>query len=124
MRCALVLIAACGSGAVPPSEPAQPAADSAPCHEVAAHELTVMNIGFLPAAKTDAMRVAIETHCHDDRWTLDARRCVVTATGFDDMSACLDKLTPAQRTAYQRELGSDAQIEPNPQQQAPPELLK
>jgi hypothetical protein len=115
MRCALALIAACGgSGA---TTVAQPAADPAPCREVAAHELAV--ISFLPPAT----RLEIESRCRDDQWSVDARRCIVTATGFDEMSACYDKLTAAQRAAYQHILrGSDELPETAPPAQ--PELLK
>jgi len=115
MRCALVLIAACsGSGG---TTVAQPAADPAPCSEVAARELAVM--GFLPVAT----KLAIESHCHDDQWSVDARRCIVTATGFDEMSACYDKLTSAQRIAFQHVLrGSDDLPDALPPTQ--PELLK
>jgi hypothetical protein len=116
MRCALVLIAACGSGATS-VDPARPATDPAPCSEVAAHELVVM--GFLPPAT----KLAIESHCRDDRWSVDARRCIVTATGFDEMSACYDKLTSGQRTAFQHVLrGSDDLPDTAPPGQ--PELLK
>lgn len=115
MRCALILIAACGgSGA---TTVAQPAADPAPCAAVAARELVVM--GFLPPA----IKLAIESRCRDDQWSVDARRCIVTATGFDEMSACYDKLTSAQRTAYQHILrGSDDVPDAPPPPQL--ELLK
>ncbi len=117
MRCALVLIAACGGSGSGAVDPAQPAADPAPCSEVAAHELAVM--GFLPPAIT----LAIESRCRDDQWSVDARRCIVTATGFDELSACYDKLTAAQRAAYQHVLrGSDDVPETAPPTQ--PELLK
>jgi hypothetical protein len=91
--------------------------DPAPCSEVAAHELAVM--GFLPPA----IKLAIESRCRDDQWSVDARRCIVTATGFDEMSACYDKLTAAQRAAYQHILrGSDDVPDTAPPTQ--PELLK
>jgi hypothetical protein len=117
MRCALVLIAACSGSGATAVDPARPAADPAPCSEVATHELQVTS--FLPAAT----KLAIESRCRDDAWSVDARRCIVTATGFDEMSACYDKLTSIQRTAFQHVLrGSDdlPDVAPAPT----PELLK
>jgi hypothetical protein len=114
MRCALILIASCGGSGATAVDPAQP---TTACNEVAAHELAVM--GFLPPAIT----LAIESHCRDDGWSVDARRCIVAATGFDEMSACYDKLTASQRTAFQHVLrGSDDLPDTPPPTQ--PELLK
>lgn len=124
MRLSFVLVvAACGGS--PAVEPAQPAADPAPCADVAAHELKVMNLGFLGQRRTADMKLKIEAHCRNDAWPVAARRCVLTATGFDEMSACHDRLTATQRTALQRDLagGSDEVAVPE-QPPAPPELLK
>jgi len=125
---ALALVAACG-GSDPSAAPvdlAQPAADPAPCPDVASHELQIMNIGFLGDQKTGDLKAKIRARCHDDGWTLDARRCILTATGFDDMSACQDKLTPAQRAAYQRDMqgSNEPQVPDSPAAAAQPELLK
>jgi hypothetical protein len=122
MRLALISFVACGSTT---STVAQPPADPAPCADVATHELAVMNVGFLGDQKTGAMRLKIQARCHDDSWPLDARRCVLTATGFDDMTACHDKLSSTQRTALQHELrgSNDSDIPEQPASQTP-ELLK
>jgi len=123
---ALVVAAACG-GSPSAVEPAQPAADPAPCADVAAHELTVMNLGFLGERRTSEMKLKIQAHCHNDAWPVATRRCVVTATSFDEMSACHDRLTATQRTAFERDLaGSDEVAVPEqpPSAPPPPELLK
>jgi hypothetical protein len=122
MRASLLFLAACGGAAA--TTPAQPPADPAPCADVAHHELEVMNLAFLGDQKTGRMRLQIQGRCHDDSWPLAARRCILTATSFDEMTACHDKLSASQRTALQHEItGSD---EPMPDQTppAPPELLK
>jgi hypothetical protein len=122
MRIALILVVACGGTT---STVAQPPADPAPCADVATHELKVMSIGFLGDQKTGEMRLKIQARCHDDSWPLDARRCVLTATGFDDMTACHDKLSSTQRTALQHDLrGSNDPEVPDQPTTPPPELLK
>lgn len=123
MRTSLLFLAACG-GAPATTTVAQAPADPAPCAEVAHHELDVMNLAFLGDQKTGKMRLEIQARCHDDSWPLDARRCVMTATSFDDMTACHDKLSAAQRTALQHELrGSDESV-PDNTPPPNPELLK
>jgi hypothetical protein len=85
-----------------------------------------MNIGFLGDQKTGAMKVKLTARCHDDSWALDARRCILTATGFDEMSACQDKLSTAQRAAYQHEIrgSGDSDIDGSAAPPPGPELLK
>lgn len=135
MRRAVVMcavLAGCGGAAANSdgtarAPQAQPAADPAPCGEVAANELKIMSIAFLGAAKTGALAGKIETRCRDDLWPVDVRRCVVTATGFDEMSACHEQLTPAQQSAYRREIepaGDDHVPGEPPQPPPPPELLR
>jgi hypothetical protein len=121
MRYALVLIAACSGSAAPVADPAQPAGDPAPCSAVAAHELAVMS--FLPPARASEIKLAIEARCRDDVWPVDARRCIVTASGFDDMSACYDKLTPTQRTAFEHVLRGSDDVPDTTPPPAQPELL-
>jgi hypothetical protein len=122
MRLAFVMLVACGGSQVA-VDPATPPADTAPCPEVAAHELTVMNLGFLGARRTAEMKAKILGHCENDAWPLAARRCVLTSTSFDEMTACQDRLTATQRTALEHDLnGSDDQVPDQPP--APPELLK
>jgi hypothetical protein len=122
MRLALISLVGCAGTT---STVAQPPADPAPCADVATHELAVMSIGFIGDQKTSTMRLKIQARCHDDSWSLEARRCVLTAAGFDDMTACHDKLSSTQRTALQHELrgSNDADIPEQPST-APPELLK
>jgi hypothetical protein len=123
MRAMLLLLVACG-GAPATGTVASPPADPAPCADVAYHELEVMNLAFLGAQKTGQMRVQIQARCRDDSWPLAARRCILTATSFDDMTACHDKLSASQRTALQHEIsGSDEPI-PDQTPPPPPELLK
>lgn len=122
MRLVLIVFVGCAgtTGTV-----AQAPADPAPCEDVATHELKVMSIGFLGDQKTGEMKLKIQARCRDDSWPLDARRCVLTATGFDDMTACHDKLSSTQRTALQHDLrGSNEPDIPDQPSTPPPELLK
>jgi hypothetical protein len=124
-RLLAIVLVGCGSSSAP-VDPAQPAADPAPCADVAAHEVQVMNLGFLGDQKTGAMKLKLEARCRDDSWGGEARRCVLTATGFDEMSACQDKLSSAQRAAYQHEIrgSGEAEVEGSGAPPPPPELLK
>ncbi len=122
MRLAMTVLVACGGTT---STVAQPPADPVPCADVAAHELKIMSIGFLGDQKTGAMRLKIQARCHDDAWPLEARRCVLTATAFDEMTACHDKLSSTQRTALQHEMRGSNDTDIPEQPTAPsPELLK
>jgi hypothetical protein len=124
-RLLAIALFACGNSSAP-VDPAQPAADPAPCADVAAHELQLMNIGFLGDQKTGAMKLKLQARCHDDSWSVEARRCVLTATSFDEMGACQDKLSAAQRAAYQHEIrgSNDPDVEGSGAPPPPPELLK
>jgi hypothetical protein len=124
MRLAWFLVfVACG-GSQRTVDPAQPPADTAPCADVAAHELAVMSVGFIGSQRTGDMQRKIEGHCRTDAWPLAARRCVLTANSFDEMSACHDQLTATQRTAFQRDLRGSAEPAVPDQPPPPPELLK
>lgn len=123
-RLLAIAFVACGNSSAP-VDPAQPAADPAPCADVAAHELQLMNLGFLGDQKTGAMKVKLQARCRDDSWAVEPRRCILTATAFDEMSACQDKLSAAQRAAYQHEIrgSGDADLDGTPPPPGP-ELLK
>ena len=71
------------------------------------------------------MRLKIQARCHDDSWPLEVRRCVLTATGFDDVTACHERLGSTQRTALRHDLGGSNDVDMlDGSASPPPELLK
>jgi hypothetical protein len=81
---AFVTLAACQHGPAPASTPGSP--PEATCDQVADH-----------LAGSGANRAAIATDCTRDGWSAGARACLATRSGCDDT------LTPAQRTALDRD---------------------
>ena len=90
---AISLAAACDLAPAPVAR-----APSASCREVAEHELGLRG---LESKERDVKLAAV---CHDDRWSIDVRRCIVAASAADALDRCDALLAPEQRDHYRGEL--------------------
>jgi len=78
----------------PARAPSTPALERerAPCDEVANHVIRISRTTGDTKPLTEMMR----QRCTDDLWSLDARKCYLTANSWDEGLACEPNLTPAQ----------------------------
>lgn len=74
-----------------------PRRGSAPCSEVAAHDLALLGLPL-------DHKVLISSVCHDDRWPIDVRRCILAATARDALDGCHAMLEPKQLDGYREAL--------------------
>ena len=74
------------------SEAAQAAADPAPCDEVAAHVIRISRT----TGDTKPLVEMMRRRCADDLWSVEARKCYLTASSWDEGVACESKLSAAQ----------------------------
>ncbi len=98
-----VALAACGGSSTPPADPttvAKPAADPAPCEDAAANAVTFL-AKEMPA---DKVKVVMVKHCTADAWTVDTRKCLLTAKSIEELDACSKAFTPEQQSAFKQEL--------------------
>ena len=113
--CLLAVLVACShSDAPPPAEPtvaAVPAADPAPCPEVAAQAVKLM-------AATDPMKPTIERHCVEDRWTVALRKCVLLAKSQQELEPCHKEYAGTQFESLKRDLDAAKTADTTPA--APP----
>ncbi len=98
-----VVLAACGGSSTPPTDPsavAKPAADPAPCEDAAANAVTFLS----KDAPADKVKVVITKHCTAEAWTVDTRKCLLTAKSVEEIEACAKSFTPEQQTALRHDV--------------------
>jgi hypothetical protein len=78
-----------------PTPVAAPAADPAPCADVASHMVKLGSV-----TEPHAFAELITRHCKDEQWSVEARRCFLTANSNDDGIGCESKLTKVQLDAF------------------------
>jgi hypothetical protein len=112
-RLILVLVAACshGSNEPPPAEPAVPAADPAPCADVADNAAKIM------AKKSDQLKTVLAKHCVDDKWSVALRKCGLLAKTEAELEPCHKEFVGTQFESLKQDLGA---LEPTPAQDVPP----
>jgi hypothetical protein len=96
---ALALVACSHSDAPPPAEPAVaavPAADPAPCPDVAAQAAKLM--------AADQIKPIVTTHCVDDRWSVELRKCVLLAKSQQELEPCHQDFTGTQFESLKRDV--------------------
>ena len=76
---------------------AMPPVDPAPCEQAIAHAMKLT-----PAQPTS--RDIVLRHCKADEWSLEARRCFLAASNFDQALPCVSKMTTQQVDAVDAEL--------------------
>jgi hypothetical protein len=79
----VVLVGCSHSDAPPPAEPtvaAVPAAAPAPCPDVAAQAAKLM--------AADQIKPIVTSHCVDDRWSVELRKCVLLAKSQQELEPC------------------------------------
>jgi hypothetical protein len=110
-----VVLVACGSSPPPkPSvDPAVPAADPAPCTEVAANVVKFID----PGMPTDKVGELIVRHCRDDKWSVDLRKCIVTGKTEKDLDPCEKDFVGTQIEDFKRDL---EKLEPPHRDEAAP----
>jgi hypothetical protein len=74
--------------------------DPAPCEAVAAAILKTKS----DSIDADKVRGVILSHCRDDQWSVNARKCVVTADTDTGPGACWSKFTDAQNAAFVKDM--------------------
>ena len=87
-------------------EPVRPRVKGAKCDEVSGnvHDVIERADDKQLAARADGFAAVVLRRCNADAWSIELRRCVVSAKTVDDASAC-DKLsTKDQRDAFAEDL--------------------
>ena len=103
MRLPLVFVVAAGcSHPAPPPAPAPPAPDCAAAVEGA---MRIVAPHVKTAGDLERARGAVALRCVEDKWTVEATRCIAAVTEPDAAHKCLhDHATPAQRDALFKSL--------------------
>jgi hypothetical protein len=100
-QCLLVLLVACShSDTPPPADPtvaAVPAADPAPCPDVAAQAVKLM-------PGSDQIKPVVLSHCVDDRWSVELRKCVLLAKSQQELEPCHKEFTGTQFEMLKRDI--------------------
>lgn len=98
--CLLAFVVACShSDAPPPADPtaaAVPAADPAPCPDVAAQAAKLM--------AADQIKPIVTSHCVDDRWSVELRKCVLLAKSQQELEPCHGHFTGTQFESLKRDM--------------------
>jgi hypothetical protein len=103
-RLALIFLFACGASQTP-------AAHEHACAAIAQREADI--IGFV-GPRTQELQREIADLCAKDAWPDAIERCLQPAKTFDELSACHDRLTPAQRAAYEQVMQGSNEPPPGP----------
>ncbi|MEP6861771.1 MAG: hypothetical protein ABJE66_14180 [Deltaproteobacteria bacterium] len=93
------LVACSHSAAPPPVDPtvaAVPAADPAPCPDVAVQEAKLM--------AADPIKPMVASHCVDDRWSVELRKCVLLARSQQELEPCHKDFTGNQFESLKRDM--------------------
>jgi hypothetical protein len=121
-----VALVACGGPSTPPSDlsnVAKPAADPAPCEDAIANAGT-----FLDTARpADKVKGVMMQHCTADKWSVEARRCLLTAKSREELGGCAKSFTPEQDAGVKGDLekldasgAGSVGTPPSPPQNTPP----
>jgi hypothetical protein len=94
----MCLLTACGTRKPAPS-----------CVEVADHVLSLF--GGVGDREAVATRDIFAARCEMDRWSADARSCVVSTKSLTDPKNCKQKLTPGQSEQLEADLAAEADRE-------------
>lgn len=99
-----LMTVACSSS----SPPAKVAPSCAPVIETALDRMMASAKDSMPpeafanvAAMAPRMKTAIIDSCTTTRWSPEVLTCMSTAKSQSELNACVDKLTPAQKTSYE-----------------------
>src|SRR3569833_4181316 len=83
--CLLAFLVACKqSNTPPPAQPtvaAVPAADPAPCPDVATQTVKLM-------PGSEGAKPVIERHCLGDAWSVELRKCMLLAQSQQELASC------------------------------------
>ncbi|CAN5115867.1 hypothetical protein BH11MYX1_BH11MYX1_30430 [soil metagenome] len=99
-----VALVACGGGSTAPTAPsnvAQPAADPAPCEDASTNAVKFLDKD-MPA---DKVKGVMMQHCTGDKWSVDTRKCLLTAKSLEELDGCAKQLTPEQQAGFKGDLG-------------------
>ncbi|MEO8549331.1 MAG: hypothetical protein ABI678_05145 [Kofleriaceae bacterium] len=109
----VLLLAACshGSNQPPPAEPAVPAADPAPCGDVADHT------AMLLAKQADQLKAVIVKHCTEDKWSVELRRCGLLAKTAAELEPCHQEFVGTQFESLKKDVDA---LAAKPVQDVPP----
>lgn len=82
------VLIACGGSSAPPADHAvaQPAADPAPCADASANAIKFLDKDEAPIA--DKVGAVMTQRCNEDKWSVDLRKCLVTAKSQQELDPC------------------------------------
>ncbi|MGN6109192.1 MAG: hypothetical protein ACTHU0_29065 [Kofleriaceae bacterium] len=101
MRTSVVaLVIASGCGSRPPERPA-PAAPT--CDQAADHAAALLGPEDPSAGR---VRDVVRARCTEDRWSAEARSCIVGTRSLAEPRQCKQRLSPEQRAAFERDLAA------------------
>lgn len=111
--CLLAFLVACShSDAPPPAQPtvaAVPAADPAPCPDVATQTVKLM-------PGSERAKPVIERHCIADAWSVELRKCMLLAQSQQELEPCQQRFAGTQLANLKNDLdgASNADTAPAP----------
>jgi hypothetical protein len=73
-----------------------PAADPAPCPDVAVQAAKLM--------AADQIKPVVTSHCVDDRWSVELRKCVLLAKSQQELEPCHQHFTGTQFQSLERDM--------------------
>ncbi|MFT3697970.1 MAG: hypothetical protein QM831_32820 [Kofleriaceae bacterium] len=110
-------LVACGGGSSGEvHDVAQPAADPAPCADASANAVKFLGKDEAPYA--DKIAGVMKKRCDEDKWSVDLRKCLLTAKSEQDLDPCEKFFAGSQMQLFKADL---EKIDPGNQQgTAPP----
>lgn len=96
-------LSGCGGSAVQPGDPstiARPAADPAPCEDASTNAVKFLDKG-MPG---DRVKAVMTERCTTDKWPVETRKCLLTASSLGELDSCAKSLTPDQEAAFKGDL--------------------
>lgn len=107
--CLLAFLVACSHSDAPqPAQPtvaAVPAADPAPCPDVATQAVKLM-------AGADQAKPVIERHCIADAWSVELRKCILLAQTQAELDPCQQKFAGTQLASLQHDIEANKVPDP------------
>jgi len=109
--CLLAFLVACShSDSPPPAQPtvaAVPAADPAPCPDVATQTVKLM-------PGSEGAKPVIERHCIADAWSVELRKCMLLAQSQQELESCQQRFAGTQLANLQHDLDGSSTTDTTP----------
>jgi len=87
-----------------PAPPPPPPPPAVTCAKVADHIVSLMSgAQNMPPEASDPFRRIVEQRCDQDRWSTDAKSCLLNITTLEEGEKCQQLMTEAQVDAFHRD---------------------